>query len=110
MKRVRQNIQFAIETLSELRDERDKADEVKLAINIAIGAMKQFDDKLLTPKKPTYEDESISDGRLVYDTWICPCCGKVYELDYDDYKHCPECGQAIDWSEVEIDESKSTRC
>lgn len=51
------------------------------------------------PKKPTYEDESISGGVLVYDTWICPCCGKVYELDYDDYKYCPECGQAIDWSE-----------
>lgn len=41
MDRIQHNIQFAIETLSELRDERDKADEVELAINIAIGVMKQ---------------------------------------------------------------------
>lgn len=69
MNRVRHNIKFAIEVLSELRDERDGADEVELAINIAIGTMKQFDDKLI-PKKPTCEDESISGGVLVYDTWI----------------------------------------
>lgn len=49
------------------------------------------------PKKPDYEGDGYWDGVLVYDTWICPCCGKEYEVDYDDYKYCPECGQAIDW-------------
>lgn len=39
-------------------------------------------------------------GEIVYDTWICPCCGKDYEVDYDDYKYCPNCGQAIDWTEM----------
>lgn len=51
------------------------------------------------PKKPDLEGDGYADGFLVYDTWICPCCGMHYEVDYDDYKHCPECGQAIDWSD-----------
>lgn len=51
------------------------------------------------PKKPDYEGDGYADGHMVYDTWICPCCGKKYEVDYDDYKRCPECGQVIDWSE-----------
>ena len=51
------------------------------------------------PKKPQLEGDGYADGQLVYDTWICKACGKEYELDYDKYKHCPECGQAIDWSE-----------
>jgi hypothetical protein len=49
------------------------------------------------PKKPCFEGDGYADGKLVYDTWICPCCGKDYEVDYDKHKHCPECGQAIDW-------------
>lgn len=54
-----------------------------------------------TAKKQDYEGDGYSDGHLVYDTWICPCCGKHYEVDYDDYDFCPECGQCIDWSEEE---------
>ena len=49
------------------------------------------------PKKPDYEGDGYDDkGELVYDTWICPNCDKKYEVDYDDYKHCPNCGQSID--------------
>lgn len=51
------------------------------------------------PKKPDLEGDGYADGHLVYDTWICPCCEKHYEVDYDDYDYCPNCGQAIDWSE-----------
>jgi hypothetical protein len=51
------------------------------------------------PKKPDLEADGYADGQLVYDTWICPCCGEYYEVDYDDYDYCPNCGQAIDWSE-----------
>ena len=54
-----------------------------------------------TAKKPDYEGDGYSDGHLVYDTWICPCCGKHFEVDYDDYDFCPECGQCIDWSDEE---------
>ena len=56
-----------------------------------------------TPKIPNFEGDGYADGELVYDTWICPNCGKYYEVDYDNYKYCPECGQAIDqamdWSD-----------
>lgn len=50
------------------------------------------------PTKPDLEGDGYADGHLVYDTWICPCCEKHYEVDYDDYDYCPNCGQAIDWS------------
>lgn len=50
-------------------------------------------------KKPNLEGDGYADGHMVYDTWICPCCGISYEIDYDDYKYCPDCGQHIHWSE-----------
>ena len=51
------------------------------------------------PKKPDYEGDGYDDkGELIYDTWICPNCGKKYEVDYDEYDYCPKCGQAIAWS------------
>lgn len=50
-----------------------------------------------TAKKPDYEGDGYSDGQLVYDTWICPCCGQHYEVDCDSYDYCPNCGQHIDW-------------
>lgn len=49
-------------------------------------------------KKPDLEGDGYADGHMVYDTWICPCCEISYEVDYDDYKYCPDCGQRIDWS------------
>lgn len=51
------------------------------------------------PQSPTYEGDGYSNGQLVYDTWVCPCCGQTYEVDYDDYEYCPKCGQHIDWSD-----------
>lgn len=54
-----------------------------------------------TANKPDYEGDGYSDGQLVYDTWICPSCGKHYEVDYDNYDYCPNCGQHIDWSNEE---------
>ena len=59
-------------------------------LKIAIKALEKQ-----VPKEPNYEGDGYWDGELVYDTWICPNCGKYYEVDYDDYKYCPECGQAI---------------
>lgn len=52
-------------------------------------------------KKPDIEGDGFADGTLVYDTWICPCCYKSYEIDYDNYDYCPNCGQKIDRSELE---------
>ena len=53
------------------------------------------------PKVPLYEGDGYADGHMVYDTWVCPNCGKSYELESEKYKRCPECGQLIDWSEEE---------
>lgn len=56
------------------------------------------------PKKPTYEGDGYDpEGALIYDEWICPCCSKRYEVDYDEYDFCPNCGQAID---MNIEENK----
>ena len=52
------------------------------------------------PKKATLEGDGYApDGTFVLDEWICPCCGSRYEVDYDDYDYCPNCGQKIDWSD-----------
>ena len=47
-----------------------------------------------------YDDE----GNMIYDMYDCPNCGKSYEIDYEKYKFCPECGQAIDWGRKECEE------
>lgn len=55
-------------------------------------------------KKPEYEGNGYCNGELVLDTWICPNCGKSYEVDYDDYDYCPNCGQHIDHSNLTADD------
>ena len=57
-----------------------------------------------TPVQPDLEGDGYDeDGEIIFDEWLCPCCRTRYEVDYDDYKFCPNCGQAIDWS-VEDDD------
>ena len=52
-------------------------------------------------QKPTFDGDGYApDGTAVWDEWICPCCGSRYEVDYDEYDYCPNCGQRIDWAEV----------
>lgn len=54
------------------------------------------------PTKPNVWGEGCGDdGSIIYDTYDCPNCGKSYEIDYEEYDYCPNCGQAIDWSDVE---------
>lgn len=53
------------------------------------------------PQKPDIEGDGYAGGQLVYDTWICPSCGKRYEVDCDEYDFCPNCGQAIDRSDMD---------
>ena len=66
------------------------------AIDKAIEALEKQ-----IPKIPDYEGDGYADGELVYDTWICPRCGRQYEIDYDHYVYCPECGQLISWDSLE---------
>ena len=49
------------------------------------------------PKVPNYEGDGYADGAMVYDVWRCPNCDRDYEVEYDDYDYCPNCGQHIDW-------------
>lgn len=71
----------------------------KERVNECTDVLKELVDKE-TPKKPDYEGDGCDrNGEIIYDTWICPNCEKKYEVDYDIYDRCPNCGQAIDWSE-----------
>ena len=73
---------------------RGEVEDYKQALELGVKALEKQ-----IPKKPVYEGDGYSDGHLVYDTWICPLCEKRYEVDYDDYDYCPDCGQKIDWSD-----------
>lgn len=76
-------------------------------IQEAFARLRQYEQTGLTPeqimelkerdtaKSPTYEGDGYSDEEMVYDTWICPNCGTRYEVDYDDYDFCPDCGQRL---------------
>lgn len=69
-------------------------------INEALKMVKNAVDKQI-PKKPDIFGDGYDDkGNLIYDTWVCPSCNVEYEVDYDNYNHCPNCGQAIDKSEL----------
>ena len=76
--------------------------EIRALYNIPLKNMELIINALekQIPKKPTYEGDGYApDGTFVLDEWICPCCEKRYEVDYDDYDFCPNCGQKIDWSD-----------
>ena len=76
--------------------------EIKALYNIPLKNMEMIVQALekQIPKKPTYEGDGYApDGTFVWDEWICPCCGSRYEVDYDDYDYCPNCGQKLDWSD-----------
>lgn len=103
--RSRMSKQEAIKMLNEMlkncNDELefgldDEVDEyTRRAIDVYETAICALEKQI--PKKPDFEGDGYVDGYLAHDIWICPCCEKHYEVDYDDYKHCPNCGQTIDW-------------
>jgi hypothetical protein len=50
-------------------------------------------------KVPAIWGDGYADGYPVFDTWECPNCAEVYELDGQKYNYCPKCGQHIDWTD-----------
>lgn len=49
-------------------------------------------------KIPTLDGDGYApDGTFVWDEWLCPNCNSRYEVEFDDYDYCPNCGQCIDW-------------
>ena len=93
-KKVREAIEDFKELAELLQNKESAAVE---HCNTAIEALeKQF------PKKPTYDGDGYApDGTFIWDEWLCPHCGSGYEVDYDDYSYCPNCGQRIDREEEE---------
>lgn len=82
----------------EIIEKMFKGDPTKIqfeALDIAYDVL----DKQI-PKRPNLQGDGYADGYMVYDIWICPSCGKSYEVDCDRYKYCPECGQHLDLSEI----------
>lgn len=54
-----------------------------------------------TKKNPNiWGDGYDNEGKMIYDMYDCPNCGKSYEIDYSDYDYCPNCGQAFDRSDI----------
>ena len=47
------------------------------------------------PKKPTNKSLEF-DGKYGY----CPCCNRIL-ADHSNFRRCPDCGQALDWSDTE---------
>lgn len=87
----------ALEYFKRRKEQTELNDRVQQAEDLAIKALEKQ-----IPKKPDFEGDGYDDkGSIIYDTWICPCCEERYEVYYDNYKHCPNCGQALDWGETE---------
>lgn len=81
-----------IKELEELRD------------YVSIGTVKECREarERQTSERPNiYGDGYDDEGNMIYDMYDCPNCGTTYEVDYEKYDFCPNCGQAIDWSDGE---------
>lgn len=78
----------------------------------ALCKLKDYEDSGLDPEEayrlkerdtaiiPEFEGDGTDDtGKIILDTCICPCCRTRYEVDYDRYFYCPNCGQRLDWSD-----------
>lgn len=66
-----------------------------IAFGMAIEALnKQMPMK---PKTEIYENRVPSEQEVK----VCPCCGDTWNEYEFKLKYCWECGQAIDWSDIE---------
>lgn len=95
-----ERIRYRIDTASEIVGNGEEGNAFE-DMEVAIKALEKQ-----IPTKPTLEGDGYADGHLIYDTWICPNCGKDYEVDYEEYDYCPNCGQHIDWKNIWEDENE----
>lgn len=84
-----------IEYYAGFRGEQAKREAVDEACKVACEALEKR-----IPKAPVMWYDGYADGEPAVDDYECPSCGAVYNFD-DDGKHrfCPNCGQALEWSE-----------
>nr|DAV33861.1 MAG TPA: hydrogenase/urease nickel incorporation protein [Caudoviricetes sp.] len=80
--------------------------DYRQALELAVKALEKR-----IPEKPNYDSDGIdSDGNPIWNTWICPRCDEYYEVIFDDYKYCPNCGQHITHSEKGENEQINNTC
>lgn len=66
------------------------------ALEIAKKAVEKTISKSIVLESDGYDEK----GELIYDIAYCPNCNHKFDLGYDEEtKCCPDCGQALDWSE-----------
>lgn len=80
----------AIKEISKMKEFAEKrgsyyGDNAIPTYTLAISALEKQ-----IPKKPDL------DGGI-----YCPCCLHEFKENYDTTSYCPNCGQAIDWSDTE---------
>ncbi len=85
----------SIEILRTLSEDKQLSLDVRNALLQGETALKKQ-----VAKIPEYEGDGYDDdGNLIYDTAYCPYCRHEFNVDYDTPNFCPECGQALDWSD-----------
>lgn len=76
--------------------------KVHKAIHQQMVELGWIKDEKATPKELAYEGDDCDENGVIIDTAICPSCDKHFEINYDEHaKYCPNCGQALDWGEVD---------
>lgn len=84
---------------------KEVLESIKITVNDETGISLLDCIQKQIPIRPDYEGDGYADGHMVYDIFICPSCGTHYEVDYDDYMYCPKCGQRLDLTEVDTDDT-----
>lgn len=92
------SLKKSIEILRTLSEDKQLSHDVRCALLQGETALKKQ-----VAKIPEYEGDGYDDdGNLIHDTAYCPYCRHEFEVDYDTPNFCPECGQALDWSESDV--------
>ncbi len=85
----------------EIIDEYVKFEDECVQKGFSFGSLLEARRKQSAKKPYIWGDGCDDKGNIIYDMYNCPNCDKSYEIDYEEYDYCPNCGQHIDWSEEE---------
>ena len=70
------------------------------SLDMAIEALQKQ-----VPQKVKQQYKSYNGAITCFEEFVCPACGVLFYDDYSEttqyYDFCPNCGQAIDWSDNE---------
>ena len=100
-----------IEILTLSPSTKEKVPNLNEVYEVAIKAMKEIQQyraigtveecKVAVEKQKAkapdiWGDGTDDKGQIIYEMYDCPNCGESYEIEYDDYNYCPECGQKLE--------------